>query len=814
MFLIRLWDFLKHVYEERVHFLQLHYIYILLLALLASCCFYLETNTHWSYIDALFMAITSVTNTGLATIDMSQLSYWQLIVMCFSSFLGSHIIISIIIVYTRRYYFSKRFEDILAFNHTQQLREINKRKFEKAVQELERQQQRRSLDHRHSFLSTHSLSNRKQGDEETMPNTIASTIKRNFLSSRPFLTTSLTSLDLKSLSNKKRNASLDTVHFTKSDIQNLKQTAHSRSSPNVNTDTDAYSMEWKKPRSDQQNDTGYLHPHDTPLDKTIPQKDSIDITIQQPSVSNSGSDHHDGNPTESTSVNNQAIVFAQNIDRQREMARRRLEQDRQFEEALQQITGETDSEMAAYNRFSSDQTTTGAHSKSQLTRQQRYRLGGAEYRALELLTIIVPCFYFFFVIGFGFLIRIYIASSSFAQGVLEASTIKGASINSWFFSFFLSLSSFNNLGLSVLDTSMISFQTSPCILILCMILVLAGNTAYAIFLRLTIWILYQLTPRTYVMRREALLYLLNHPRRCYTTLFPATQTKWLLIVLVGITTVEFVCFIALNYSLPILQHISWDIRILDSLFQSVATRNAGFSIVDLNLLNPAIQIVFIVAMYISVYPVAISMRNSNVYQERALGIYKGIDDDMYDHEHQLKGLNSDYTLDYSHKLKRHSTMTSIVANSKKVLQGPDFFVMTQIQRQLTSEICWVICCIFAICVIEAEAIAAASPISIASIIYECVSAFGNVGASIGYPNTTASQAQQYHPLSKLILIVLMYRGRHRGLPATIDRAVLLPSEQLEEKELEDNTFKRRNTSFSINDGLGESFVFYNRSRTL
>lgn len=41
---------------------------------------------------------------------------------------------------------------------------------------------------------------------------------------------------------------------------------------------------------------------------------------------------------------------------------------------------------------------------------------------------------------------------------------------------------------------------------------------------------------------------------------------------------------------------------------------AGYSVVDLMGLNPGTQIVFIVAMYISVYPVAISMRNSNVYQ--------------------------------------------------------------------------------------------------------------------------------------------------------------------------------------------------------
>lgn len=32
------------------------------------------------------------------------------------------------------------------------------------------------------------------------------------------------------------------------------------------------------------------------------------------------------------------------------------------------------------------------------------------------------------------------------------------------------------------------------------------------------------------------------------------------------------------------------------------------------------------------------------------------------------------------------------------------------------------------------------------------------------------------PLSKLIICAVMIRGRHRGLPVAIDRAVLLPSE--------------------------------------
>lgn len=107
-------------------------------------------------------------------------------------------------------------------------------------------------------------------------------------------------------------------------------------------------------------------------------------------------------------------------------------------------------------------------------------------------------------------------------------------------------------------------------------------------------------------------------------------------------------------------------------------------------------------------------------------------------------------------------MTSIANQSKKLLKGPDFFVITQVQRQLTSDICWVITGIFLICVIEAQPIMSPSPITIATVIYECVSAFGNVGASTGYPNTSASQAAQYRTLSKLVLIALMYRGRHRG----------------------------------------------------
>lgn len=39
----------------------------------------------------------------------------------------------------------------------------------------------------------------------------------------------------------------------------------------------------------------------------------------------------------------------------------------------------------------------------------------------------------------------------------------------------------------------------------------------------------------------------------------------------------------------------------------------------------------------------------------------------------------------------------------------------------------------------------------------------------------------WHTGSKLILILIMLRGRHRGLPYAIDRAVLLQGEELMER---------------------------------
>ena len=55
-------------------------------------------------------------------------------------------------------------------------------------------------------------------------------------------------------------------------------------------------------------------------------------------------------------------------------------------------------------------------------------------------------------------------------------------------------------------------------------------------------------------------------------------------------------------------------------------------------------------------------------------------------------------------------------------------------------------------------------------VFELVSAFGGIGLSLGVPFDNFAFSGSFKTLSKLVVIVIMVRGRHRGLPVAIDRA--------------------------------------------
>jgi Trk-type K+ transport system membrane component len=57
------------------------------------------------------------------------------------------------------------------------------------------------------------------------------------------------------------------------------------------------------------------------------------------------------------------------------------------------------------------------------------------------------------------------------------------------------------------------------------------------------------------------------------------------------------------------------------------------------------------------------------------------------------------------------------------------------------------------------------------IFFELVSAFGTVGFSFGYPGTYTVLSHKFSVFSKLMIILVMMAGRHRGLPDSVDPAV-------------------------------------------
>jgi len=198
-----------------------------------------------------------------------------------------------------------------------------------------------------------------------------------------------------------------------------------------------------------------------------------------------------------------------------------------------------------------------------------------------------------------------------------------------------------------------------------------------------------------------------------------------------------------------------------------------------------------IMMYISVYPVVITMRHSNVYEERSLGIYA--DDprrarDMEDVEHSLLG-----TAGTALRKTFSFQGVGVRAAAQDEKQGRINFISQQIRSQLAHDLWWLALAVLIITISETKHFLQ-DPVTfnVFNVLFEVVSAYGTVGISVGLPTQNYSFSGAWNPGSKLVLCLVMLRGRHRGLPVALDRAIRLPSEELLRDEEEDSRIRARN----------------------
>ncbi|KAL2783101.1 cation transport protein-domain-containing protein [Aspergillus keveii] len=398
-----------------------------------------------------------------------------------------------------------------------------------------------------------------------------------------------------------------------------------------------------------------------------------------------------------------------------------------------------------------------------LTEEQRNELGGIEYRSLKTLAVVLILYYGLFHI-FGIIcLAPWIMETHWGEVVKEA----GQGRPWW--AIFIAGSAFNDLGFAITPDSMISFQTAIFPLLLMTFLIIIGNTGFPCMLRLIIWAMSKVVSKQTPLWEE-LNFLLDHPRRCFTLLFPRNATWLLFAILVLLNGIDLLFFIILDLNDPTVTRLSTRVKIVAGLFQASCTRTAGFSAVSLSELHPAVQVSYMIMMYISVFPIAISMRRTNVYEEQSLGVYD-IAEDIND---------------------ENKTAPS--------------YIGTHLRKQLSFDLWYVFLGLFIITIVEGDRLEDTSEYAfqIWAVLFEVVSAYGTVGLSLGYPGVNASFVSQFKVISVLVIIAMQIRGRHRGLPYSLDRAILLPSESLDQEEIVDTEtrMRRRTSNLSQTPAMG------------
>lgn len=478
---------MRRQYLPPTNFITVHYLYFTTLCFIASVVFYCSSSPRWSisYIDSLFLVTSAMTEAGLNTVNLSQMTTFQQVILWLLIILGSSIWVSIWTVLFRKRHFEKQFKDI-------------------ARRATLRSQ--RSADRRYSVTD--------------IP-----------LAKR-----------LKSLSRSKTAPFSEDPGTEYRGIHDAQK--GSRGVPPISSPISVQKLREPVPGPDKHTpaNTSELSSRDAaPAEEAARDHVAfVDPQNESPRATTTGHDL-------GTGLSRRHVLTSDDRDLEAGPLKHEMSH-RQF------LTAKKVGRNAQFHN---------------LTNEERENLGGTEYRALKVLSVAVPIYFFTWQILGCVALGAWIATN-------KPEPAKTNAINPWWNGIFNGASAFNNSGMSVLDYNMIPYQDSYFVLVVMGAMVLAGNTAYPVFLRFWLWgILKLLDLLTYETSfqnlKETLEYILKYPRRVYTNLFPARATWWLLFMLFALNGTDWVAFEVLNLGNTLLEPLSFGTRIIDGLFQAIGT---------------------------------------------------------------------------------------------------------------------------------------------------------------------------------------------------------------------------------------------------
>lgn len=191
-------------------------------------------------------------------------------------------------------------------------------------------------------------------------------------------------------------------------------------------------------------------------------------------------------------------------------------------------------------------------------------------------------------------------------------------VNAWWAGAFLSISAFNNSGMSLIDSNMTPFQRSYFILLVMTALILLGNTIFPILLRGILRVLEKVVPKTKEWEEimDGLEILASEKARMLCPyLFSGSQLAWLggtIIIFNGLDWVSLFeptdsfLFVACSnkivqavFGISSITNLAFKdfpapVRVVDGLFQALAVRSGGFGVVGIPSLRMCVQITYLV----------------------------------------------------------------------------------------------------------------------------------------------------------------------------------------------------------------------------
>ncbi|KAG1737871.1 cation transport protein-domain-containing protein [Suillus paluster] len=806
--------------RTHLNFFRIHVIFFTVTPLIFSGIFYASNGRYpVAYIDALFNSVSAITMCGLATVNLSQLTAWQQVLLFIQMCIGNPVIVSWVMVYTRRHYFARRFDHIIeveaarqaAIKVEQQLATASAGKSTRSQGGWSRRFFRRK-----TGLST-VPEDSASDDARTTPKNSARRLRPDMIRGMdipPKLAnpsgwmTESGAMPMKRFS--LRPSATSSVRPVEEPTRGATTSAASTGMPRTATVEFAptvsrsyhplFPVGSRTGRSDSPSAeilSDFSHSGFSSSRPRLRRSSAVPQYSHVPMAQRPTTQTHRSNESRRTSSLYPPHAF-NHVDQPQEQmlrgfggfpmphellgmlfgwlfphARNGLERTTTIP-VTTTLTGgglgRTMSGAASTPRrpirggsisavegtkpvtYISFDAVVGRNSAFHVsTNEQLEELGGVEYRALNALLWLVASYHIAIQLVSFVVIVPYMSMPKWASDFEPPALFRKVTVP-WF-SLFQVVSAYANTGTSLVDQNMIPFQTAYPMIFFMMVCILAGNTAfYAICFTnspftLESWIITKLVPRNSQLH-ETLHFLLDHPRRCFVYLFPSYQTWFLFTILVIMNLTDWFCFMVLDIGNPDIDSIPLGTRLVAGLLQAIAVRTAGFGIVPLARIAPAVKVMYVIMMYIS----ACNVRSTNVYEEQSLGIYKN---DNYSEDEIAFSTAGPRMTVWSRYLAMHA------------------------RRQLSFDMWWLCLALVLVCIIERgnlDNTEIQGWFNIFTIIFELVSAYGTVGLSLGIPTENYSFSGALKPLSKLIFCLVMLRGRHRGLPVAIDRAILLPSE--------------------------------------